>query len=613
RGDYALEDVGFYYDEEEKLTVLNISKLQIRAGERVAVLGRNGSGKSTLLQLLAGMQEPQQGSILLDDIALNHLDPADVRRDMQLLSQQARLFFGSVRDNILMGNPLATDDEIHQALVNSGALEFVRKQKMGLNTIINEGGTGLSGGQRQALLLARALITSPTILLLDEPTAWLDEMSEKQFIQHLHTWLGKRRTLVVATHRLPILDLVDRIIVLENGKVVMDGPDFSRFNSRLKEPRLPRATLVAWSLFALLAAFIAWASLFHLDEVTTGSGKVIPSSHEQVIQSLEGGIIHSLMVREGDIVERGQQLAQLDRTKTESSVLESESRLNAALATAARLKAEVNDTELTFPEELDDDVELVKQETALYQSRRESLEKGLAGLRQGAELVQRELSLTRPLVTQGAASKVEVLRLERQKNELENKITEMKNQYYVRAREELAKANAEIEAQRSVMKGREDSLTRLTFNAPVRGIVKDIDVTTVGGVIPPNGKLMSLVPLDDQMVIEAKISPRDVAFIHPGQKALVKVTAYDYSIYGGLEGEVTMISPDTLQDEVKRDVYYYRVYIRTDSNHLTNKQGQEFPVFPGMIATVDIKTGSKTILDYLLKPLNKAKEALRER
>ncbi|MEG6353511.1 HlyD family type I secretion periplasmic adaptor subunit [Enterobacter bugandensis] len=389
--------------------------------------------------------------------------------------------------------------------------------------------------------------------------------------------------------------------------------DFSRYNSRLKEPRLPRSSLVVWSLFALLAVFIAWASLFQLDEVTTGSGKVIPSSHEQVIQSLEGGIIHSLLVREGDIVERGQQLAQLDRTKTESSVLESESRLNAALATAARLKAEVNDTELAFPEELDDNVELVKQETALYQSRRESLEKGLAGLRQGAELVQRELSLTRPLVTQGAASKVEVLRLERQKNELENKITEMKNQYYVRAREELAKANAEIEAQRSVMKGREDSLTRLTFNAPVRGIVKDIDVTTVGGVIPPNGKLMSLVPLDDQMVVEAKISPRDVAFIHPGQKALVKITAYDYSIYGGLEGEVTMISPDTLQDEVKRDVYYYRVYIRTDSNHLTNKQGKDFPVFPGMIATVDIKTGSKTILDYLLKPLNKAKEALRER
>lgn len=389
--------------------------------------------------------------------------------------------------------------------------------------------------------------------------------------------------------------------------------DFSRYNSRLNEPALPRATLVGWGLFALLAAFITWASLFHLDEVTTGNGKVIPSAHEQVVQSLEGGIIHQLFVREGDIVERGQQLAQLDRTKTESGVQESASRLNAALATAARLNAEVNSTPLEFPPELNNESALVAQETALYHSRRDSLSKGIEGLRQGAELIQRELSMTQPLVKLGAASNVEVLRLERQKNELESKITEMRNDYFVRAREELSKANAEIEAQRSVMKGREDSLTRLTFSAPVRGIVKDIDVTTVGGVIPPNGKLMSLVPLDDQMLIEAKISPRDVAFIHPGQKALVKITAYDYSIYGGLEGEVTMISPDTIQDEVKRDVYYYRVYIRTTSNHLVNKQKKEFPIFPGMIATVDIKTGSKTILEYLIKPLNKAKEALRER
>ena len=389
--------------------------------------------------------------------------------------------------------------------------------------------------------------------------------------------------------------------------------DFSRFNSRLQEPHLPRSSLVVWSVVSMLVVFIAWAGWFQLDEVTTGSGKVVPSSHEQVIQSLEGGIIHKLLVQEGDIVERGQQVAQLDRTKTESSVLESESRLNAALATASRLTAEVNGTELTFPAELDDDVDLVRQETALFTSRRESLEKGVAGLRQGMALIQRELALTQPLVKQGAASNVEVLRLQRQKNELDNKVTEMQNQYVVRAREELAKANAEIEAQRSVMKGREDSLTRLTFNAPVRSIVKDIDVPTVGGVIPPNGKLMTLVPLDDQMVIEAKISPRDVAFIHPGQKALVKITAYDYSIYGGLQGEVTMISPDTIQDDVKRDVYFYRVYIRTNTNHLENKQGKEFPIFPGMIATVDIKTGSKSILDYLLKPLNKAKEALRER
>jgi ATP-binding cassette subfamily C protein LapB len=239
RGHYQLENVGFYYDDEEKLNVLTIPALTINAGERVAVLGRNGSGKSTLLQVLAGMQEPQQGSVLLDNIALNHLDPADVRRDMQLLSQQARLFFGSIHDNITLGNPTATDENIQQALANSGALEFVRKQKMGMNYVISEGGAGLSGGQRQALLLARALITSPNILLLDEPTAWLDEIGEQQFIHHLKQWLGTQRTMVVATHRLPILELVDRIIVLDNGRVVMDGPREAILNKHGLAPTTP--------------------------------------------------------------------------------------------------------------------------------------------------------------------------------------------------------------------------------------------------------------------------------------------------------------------------------------------------------------------------------------
>ncbi|WP_263855670.1 HlyD family type I secretion periplasmic adaptor subunit [Escherichia coli] len=228
-------------------------------------------------------------------------------------------------------------------------------------------------------------------------------------------------------------------------------------------------------------------------------------------------------------------------------------------------------------------------------------------------LVNRELAMTQPLVKQGAASSVEVLRLQRQANELENKLSDVRTQYYVQAREELAKANAEVETQRSVIRGREDSLTRLNFTAPVRGIVQDIDVTTVGGVIAPGGKLMTIVPLDEQLLIEAKISPRDVAFIHPGQKSLVKITAYDYSIYGGLPGEVAVISPDTVQDEVRRDVYYYRVYIRTFSNHLENKSKQQFPIFLGMVATVDIRTGKKSVLDYLLKPFNKAQEALRER
>lgn len=386
-----------------------------------------------------------------------------------------------------------------------------------------------------------------------------------------------------------------------------------QYHRPLAEKSLPRSTVLVWSLALMLLSFVLWANFYTLDEVTTGTGKVIPSSHEQIVQSLEGGIVHSINVQEGEVVERGQHLAQLDRTKTESGVQESLSRLHAALATAARLTAQINDTQLVFPPELNNEPDLVKSETELYNSSRNSLEKQLSGLKQGVALIRRELAMTKPLVKQGAASDVEVLRLQRQINEMESKATDLETQYHVRAGEELAKANAEIETQRSVILGRKDSLNRLDFFSPVKGIVKNIEVNTVGGVIPPNGVLMTLVPIDDQMLVEAQISPRDVAFIHPGQKAKVKITAYDYSIYGSLDGEVTTISPDTIQDDVRRDVYYYRVKIKTNANYLENKHHEKFYIFPGMIATVDIKTGNKSILDYLLKPLNKMNEALRER
>ena len=259
------------------------------------------------------------------------------------------------------------------------------------------------------------------------------------------------------------------------------------------------------------------------------------------------------------------------------------------------------------------DPKLVQEETALYNSRRENLEQSISGLKLALQLVQQELTMTEPLVAKGAASEVEVLRLKREANDLQNKINDARNQYYVKSREELSKANTDTEQQMQIVRGRTDTLNRTTFKAPVRGVVKEIAVTTEGGVIPQNGKLMTIVPLDEQLLIEARISPRDIAFIHPGQEALVKITAYDYSIYGGLKGKVTVISPDTIRDEVKQDQFYYRVYIRTDSDKLYNKEGKSFSITPGMVATVDIRTGEKTVLDYLLKPFNKAKEALRER
>lgn len=385
------------------------------------------------------------------------------------------------------------------------------------------------------------------------------------------------------------------------------------YNDGIDDNTVVRSTRVVFWVFVLLIAFGAWAYVFEIDEVSTGSGKVIPTSREQIIQSLEGGIVTELNVTEGDIVKSGQTLAKLDPTKTESNFDESASKYRASLASVARLQAEVSSKSLVFPTELQDHPELIQAETDLFNTRRKGLEETQAGLRSSLALVRSELQITENLAKVGAASSVEVLRLKRQKAELEMKLTQTRSDYMVRAGEELAKANADVETLSSIMRGRSDSVTRLTLRSPVRGIVKDIEVTTIGGIIPPNGRLMQIVPLDEQLLIEARISPRDIAFIHPDQVAKVKITAYDYAIYGGMDGKVVTISPDTIQDEVKPEVFYYRVFIRTDADTLKNKAGKSFSIVPGMIASVDIKTGQKTILDYLIKPMNRAREALRER
>jgi ATP-binding cassette subfamily C protein LapB len=222
-GHYELKDTVFKYGNDDAKPTLIIPKLEIQSGEKIAILGRNGAGKSTLLQLLSGMQEPTQGKIKLDGVDLRLIDPMDVRRDMGLLNQNAHLFFGTVRENLTLGAPLATDQEILNALNLTGALSFVLEKKEGLDHQILEGGMGFSGGQRQALLLARLLLRQPNILLLDEPTAAIDDVSEKQLIENLKGWLG-HKTLVIATHRRAVLELVDRIIVVHDGKIVMDGP-----------------------------------------------------------------------------------------------------------------------------------------------------------------------------------------------------------------------------------------------------------------------------------------------------------------------------------------------------------------------------------------------------
>lgn len=370
---------------------------------------------------------------------------------------------------------------------------------------------------------------------------------------------------------------------------------------------------VIWLTLAALALFFVWAWFATLDEVTVGTGKITPSSRAQVIESLDGGIVNALLVHEGDVVERGQMLARLDPTRFQSNYGEAAARARALRASSERLRSELTGEPLKFSEESLREPALVARERQLYESRRRNLNETLENLQKTYNLVMAELRMTQPLVAKGAASEVEVIRLQRQAAELKGKMDDARNQFAVRAREEQVKNNADLDAQLQVMAGKADQLDRATLFSPVRGVVKDIQVTTVGGVLQPGGKLMEIVPLEDQLLVETRINPRDIAYIRPGLPATVKITAYDSSIYGDLKGEVEMVSPDTLQDEVKRDQFYYRVYVRTRSAELKNRNGKRFPILPGMVANVEIKTGQKTVLDYLIKPLNKVKEALRER
>jgi adhesin transport system membrane fusion protein len=374
-----------------------------------------------------------------------------------------------------------------------------------------------------------------------------------------------------------------------------------------------RVSGIIWLSLVGLIVFFIWAYFAILDEVTVGTGKVTPSSRAQQIETFDGGVIKELLVQEGSIVDKGQILARLDPTRFQSNYGEAASRVLTLKASSERLRAELTGADLQFSADVMKAPDVVARERQLYQSRRQNLDETVSNLQQSLKLVNQELSMTEPLVAKGAAGQVEVIRLRRQASDIRGKIDEAKNQYAVRAREEQVKNNGDLDAEMQVMAGKEDQVTRSELFSPVHGIVKDIQVTTVGGVLQPGGKLMEIVPIEDQLLIETRINPRDIAYIRPGLAATVKITAYDSSIYGNLNGKVETVSPDTLQDEVKRDQFYYRVYVRTDRATLTNKSGREFPIVPGMVASVEIKTGQKSVLDYIIKPLNKVKESLRER
>ncbi|OBX90194.1 hemolysin secretion protein D [Haemophilus sp. CCUG 60358] len=374
------------------------------------------------------------------------------------------------------------------------------------------------------------------------------------------------------------------------------------------------------SLFlSFIIAFIIWAYFSPLEEVAQGQGRIIPSSREQIVQSLDPGTIQEMLVKEGDTVEKGQILLRLDDTRSSAILRESQAKVENLEAMVARLQAEAYNTNLVFPDHISD--ELKKREEAAYVSRRRAMEEQVSGLRQSKNVLEQQIAIAEPMVKRGVMSQVDLLRMQRDSHDLEAQITERQNRYTTDASNELVKTESELAQAKENMAMRADPVERSQIRAPMKGIVKNIRINTIGGVVNAGQDILEIVPIEDNLLVEAYIRPNDVAFIRPGLPAVVKLSAYDYAIYGGLQGEVTLISPDTLSDE-KRNAselklnmnnVYYRILVKTSGSHLVDKNGNEMPIIPGMVATVDIKTGEKTVFQYLIKPITRMKQALRER
>jgi adhesin transport system membrane fusion protein len=412
-----------------------------------------------------------------------------------------------------------------------------------------------------------------------------------------------------------------------------------------------RAQKIVRASVVVLLLLLLWAALAPVDEVTRGEGRVIPSRQLQVLQSLDGGVVSEILVREGEVVEPGQLLLKIDETRATSGVRESAATGFALRARQARLSALADGKDFVPPKSTDrEELLILAGERALYEAKRSELstmlsinnqqlqqrQQELAEMRsrkasaeRALDLGNQELSKTRPLLATGAVSEVDILRLERDVaksrgdadaataqiarvqaaiGEAQRKSQETEISFRNEARKELAEVVGKLNALNEGQVALSDKVAKSQVKSPVRGRVQRLLANTVGGVVQPGKDIVEIVPLDDQLVLEARVAPKDIAFIRPEQNATVKFTAYDFSIYGGLEAKVENISPDTVIDE--RGNAYYLVRVRTTRANFNEK----LPIIPGMTAEVDILTGQKTVLAYLLKPVLKVKAyALRER
>lgn len=361
-----------------------------------------------------------------------------------------------------------------------------------------------------------------------------------------------------------------------------------------------------WLLTAIVLVFFAWAYLSELEEVTRASGQVIASSRTQIIQSQDGGILQQLLVGEGDAVAMGQIVATLDKTRIEASYKETRSQVAALYARIARLQAELFNTDPVYHPMLVDYPEFVQNQNKLMVVRRTALDDELNALQRILSLLQEELTLNKQLFKRQDVSKREILILERKAAEHQAKLTNKKNSFIEEVQAELAQAEERLLGTEQMLKKWQHMLTQTEVRSPRKGIVKNLQINTIGGVVKPGEDIMEIVPVDDDLLIEVKVSPMDIAFLRVGMPAAIKIDSYDSSIYGELPGELRFISADTLDKELELgEEPYFRVRVRATDKKFTGKPDQNLDIHPGMTALVEIKTGKRTVLQYLTKPITK--------
>jgi adhesin transport system membrane fusion protein len=415
----------------------------------------------------------------------------------------------------------------------------------------------------------------------------------------------------------------------------MRHSDFAYVNDvraavELRTPRTARMLLI--TIGAMLFCALVWANFAILDEVKRGSGRVIPSQQMQVVQSLEGGIVQEILIQEGAIVKKGQPLMRIDDTNFAAQLGEVRERRAAMAARVARLEAEANGAKRPVFEPVLRELapKVVATELSVFEARTKKIAQDVDVLQQAQsrltnnlELLNRELEITRKLYAQKVVPEIEMIRLERQASETRgqlaetnSRLTNVKTSFASQVEEDLAKSKGDLAVLDETIKSAQDKVRRAELRAPVYGIVNKLNVTTVGAVVQPASNVMDIVPLDDTLLVEGRIRPQDIAFIRPGQDAVVKITAYDPSVYGSLKGKVERISADTIAERNEKGEIgetFYRVIVRTEKNALGTPE-TPLPIIPGMVATVEVLTGTKSVLDYLLKPARLLRdEALRER